>query len=144
MYRYTIRITDIVGIKEASGNLGQMSRIIEETRSLDFSLISGDDNLTLPILALGGSGVISVAANVEPGRMVQMYEAFREGSLERAKALHYELSPLFRSLFIDTNPIPIKTAVNLRGMAAGPVRLPLDDLDEKKTAQLREVLARYD
>ncbi|MDI6719364.1 MAG: 4-hydroxy-tetrahydrodipicolinate synthase [Methanomicrobiales archaeon] len=135
---------NIVGIKEASGNLGQMSRIIEETRSLDFSLISGDDNLTLPILALGGSGVISVAANVEPGRMVQMYEAFREGSLERAKALHYELSPLFRSLFIDTNPIPIKTAVNLRGMAAGPVRLPLDDLDEKKTAQLREVLARYD
>ncbi len=133
----------IVGIKEASGNLGQMSRIIEETQGMDFSLISGDDNLTLPILALGGSGVISVAANVEPGRMVQMYQAFVEGNIERAKALHYELSPLFRALFIDTNPIPVKKAVELRGMAAGPVRLPLDDLDERKTRQLEEVLSRY-
>ena len=134
----------IVGVKEASGDIGQISRIIEGTLDEDFQVISGDDNLTFPILALGGNGVISVAANVEPGRMVAMFEAFCEGDFETALDLHYELSPLFRSMFIDTNPIPVKKAVELRGMAAGPVRLPLDELDAEKTARLREVLAGYD
>jgi 4-hydroxy-tetrahydrodipicolinate synthase len=135
---------NIVGVKEASGDIGQISRIIEGTLDDDFQVISGDDNLTFPILALGGSGVISVAANVEPGRMVAMFEAFCEGDFETALDLHYELSPLFRSMFIDTNPIPVKKAVELRGMAAGPVRLPLDELDTEKTARLREVLVCYD
>ncbi len=134
----------IVGVKEASGDIGQISRIIEGTLDEDFQVISGDDNLTFPILALGGNGVISVAANVEPGRMVAMFEAFCEGDFETALDLHYELSPLFRSMFIDTNPIPVKKAVELRGMAAGPVRLPLDELDSEKTARLREVLSGYD
>jgi len=134
----------IVGIKEASGDVTQISRIIEGTLDQDFTVISGDDNLTFPILALGGSGVISVAANIEPARMVAMFEAFCEGDFETALDLHYELSPLFRSMFIDTNPIPVKKAVELRGMAAGPVRLPLDELDATKTAQLREVLTCYD
>jgi 4-hydroxy-tetrahydrodipicolinate synthase len=138
------RNPNIVGIKEASGDIGQISRIIEGTLDEDFQLISGDDNLTFPILSLGGSGVISVAANVEPGRMVAMFDAFCEGDFETALDLHYELSPLFRSMFIDTNPIPVKKAVELRGMAAGPVRLPLDELDATKTGQLREVLACYD
>jgi 4-hydroxy-tetrahydrodipicolinate synthase len=138
------RNPNIVGIKEASGDIGQISRIIEGTLDEDFQLISGDDNLTYPILSLGGSGVISVAANVEPGRMVAMFDAFCEGDFETALDLHYELSPLFRSMFIDTNPIPVKKAVELRGMAAGPVRLPLDELDATKTGQLREVLACYD
>ena len=122
----------IVGVKEASGDIGQISRIIEGTLDEDFQVISGDDNLTFPILALGGNGVISVAANVEPGRMVAMFEAFCEGDFETALDLHYELSPLFRSMFIDTNPIPVKKAVELRGMAAGPVRLPLDELDARR------------
>lgn len=135
---------NIVGIKEASGNVGQVSQIIEGTLDEEFAVISGDDNLTLPILALGGEGVISVAANVEPVRMVRLYEAFRAGDWTGALELHYELSPLFRALFIDTNPIPVKKAVGLRGMAAGPVRLPLSDLDEEKTAILAEVLSRYD
>lgn len=135
---------NIVGIKEASGNVGQVSQIIEGTLDEEFAVISGDDNLTLPILALGGEGVISVAANVEPVRMVRLYEAFRAGDWTGALELHYELSPLFRALFIDTNPIPVKKAVGLRGMAAGPVRLPLSDLDDKKTAVLAEVLSRYD
>ena len=134
----------IVGVKEASGDIGQISRIIEGTLDEDFQVISGDDNLTFPILALGGNGVISVAANVEPGRMVAMFEAFCEGDFETALDLHYELSPLFRSMFIDTNPIPVKKAVELRGMAGGPVRLPLDELDLEKTARLREVLCGYD
>ena len=76
--------------------------------------------------------------------MVAMVEAFCEGDFETALDLHYELSPLFRSMFIDTNPIPVKKAVELRGMAAGPVRLPLDELDNEKTARLREVLVCYD
>jgi 4-hydroxy-tetrahydrodipicolinate synthase len=134
---------NIAGIKEASGDITQISRIIEGTRDLDFVVLSGDDAMTLPILALGGGGVISVAANVDPQRMVQMYESFRAGDLERAQNLHYELSPLYRALFIDTNPIPVKKAVELIGMAAGPVRLPLDDLDAQKTELLRKVLADY-
>lgn len=138
------RHPNIVGIKEASGDIGQISRIIEATLDEDFVVISGDDNLTFPILALGGSGVISVAANVEPGRMAAMFDAFCEGDFETALDLHYELSPLFRSMFIDTNPIPVKKAVELRGMAGGPVRLPLDELDGTKTEQLREVLGSYD
>ena len=132
---------NIVGVKEASGNIGQISRIIEETQDVDFSVISGDDNITLPIMALGGTGVISVAANVDPARMVAMYEAMKKGDSQKALVLHFALSPLFRSMFIDTNPIPVKKAVELMGMAGGPVRLPLDELDEKRTEQLRKVLA---
>jgi 4-hydroxy-tetrahydrodipicolinate synthase len=133
---------NIVAIKEASGNISQISRIIEDTRDEDFAVISGDDNMTFPIMALGGTGVISVAANVDPRRMVDMCEAMKKGDLKKALALHYALSPLLRAMFIDTNPIPVKKAVELAGMAGGPVRLPLDDLDEKKTAQLQAVLAK--
>ena len=131
---------NIVGIKEASGNIGQVSRIIEATQDEDFAVISGDDNLTLPIMALGGGGVISVTANVDPKRMVAMCEAMKKGDLKKALSLHYALSPLFRAMFIDTNPIPVKKAVELIGMAGGPVRLPLDNLDDKKTEQLKKVL----
>lgn len=138
------RHENIAGIKEASGNISQISQVIEMTMDEDFLVISGDDNMTLPILALGGSGVISVAANVEPARMVAMFDSFCNGDLETALDLHYELSPLFRGMFIDTNPIPVKKAVELRGMAAGPVRLPLDELDAARTARLREVLKAYD
>jgi 4-hydroxy-tetrahydrodipicolinate synthase len=135
------RHPNIVAIKEASGNIGQISRIIEETQDDDFVVISGDDNITLPIMALGGAGVISVAANVDPKRMVALYEAMKHGDYQKALVLHYALSPLLRAMFIDTNPIPVKKAVELLGMAGGPVRLPLDDLDEKKTEQLKKILA---
>lgn len=132
---------NIVGVKEASGNIGQISRIIEETQDEDFIVISGDDNITVPIMALGGAGVISVAANVDPKRMVILHEAMKKGDYQKALVLHYALSPLFRSMFIDTNPIPVKKAVELMGMAGGPVRLPLDELDAHKTEQLKKVLA---
>ncbi|HTY51780.1 MAG TPA: 4-hydroxy-tetrahydrodipicolinate synthase [Methanomicrobiales archaeon] len=134
---------NIVGIKEASGNLGQIWQVVEDTREESFNVISGDDNLTLPILQLGGVGVISVAANVEPKLMVEMYEAFKKGNLKKARELHFKLEPIFKDLFIDTNPIPVKKAVGLRGMAAGPVRLPLDNLDEEKTAKLQKTLDLY-
>ena len=132
---------NIVAVKEASGNISQISRIIEETQDEDFEVISGDDNITLPIMTLGGAGVISVAANVDPARMVAMYDAIREGDMQKALVLHYTLSPLFRSMFIDTNPIPVKKAVELIGLAGGPVRLPLDELDARKTDQLKAVLS---
>ena len=131
----------IVGVKEASGNIGQMSRVIEETQDEDFVLISGDDNITIPVMALGGAGVISVAANIDPARMVAMCDAMRKGDYQKALVLHYAMSPLFRSMFIDTNPIPVKKAAELLGLAGGPVRLPLDDLDANKTEQLKKVLA---
>lgn len=138
----------IVGVKEASGDIGQISQIIEGTREIEreipFSVLSGDDNMTLPILALGGMGVISVAANLEAKRMCDLYAACRSGSFARAQHLHYELSPLFQAMFIDTNPIPVKKGVELRGRAAGPLRLPLTELGEEKTHQLAEVLGRYD
>jgi len=134
---------NIVGIKEASGDITQISRIIEETQDEDFSVLSGDDAMTLPILAIGGAGVISVAANIVPELMVEMYESFSAGDLAHAQDLHYILSPLMRAMFIDTNPIPVKKAVELLGMAAGPVRLPLDELDAARTELLKGVLANY-
>jgi 4-hydroxy-tetrahydrodipicolinate synthase len=134
---------NIVGIKEASGDITQISRIIEETQDEDFSVLSGDDAMTLPILAIGGAGVISVAANIVPELMVEMYESFSAGDLAHAQDLHYILSPLMRAMFIDTNPIPVKKAVELIGMAAGPVRLPLDELDAARTELLKGVLANY-
>ncbi len=138
------REPNIVGIKEASGDISQVSQIMELTQDEEFRVISGDDGITFPILALGGAGVISVAANVEPARMVAMYEYFRNGQITKARDLHYQMGPLFRAMFIDTNPIPVKKAVELRGMAGGPPRLPLDELDGDRTTRLQQVLSGYD
>ncbi|UUX92365.1 4-hydroxy-tetrahydrodipicolinate synthase [Methanoplanus endosymbiosus] len=134
----------IVGVKEASGDIVQMSRVIEDTADEDFSVISGDDAMSLPLLALGGSGVISVAANIMPEPMVAMYEKFKSGDLAGAKEIHYRMSPLFRSMFIETNPIPVKAASGILGMAAGPLRLPLDYMEDEKVSALKEVLSQYD
>lgn len=133
------QIDNIVGIKEASGNLKQIAEIIRRTPE-DFVLLSGDDFLTLPVLLLGGKGVISVAANIAPKLMKEMYTAFKEGNVEKARELHYKLMPLFSVLFIDTNPIPVKKAMNLMGLAAGKPRMPLVELDDAKTEKLKEVL----
>ncbi len=133
-------IDNIIGIKEASGNLKQVSEIIRRTRDKNFIVLSGDDFLTLPILCLGGKGVISVAANVAPHLMKEMYMAFKEGDLPKAVELHHKLTPLFDVLFIDTNPIPVKKALNLMGLAAGKPRMPLVELSEEKTEKLKNVL----
>jgi len=130
---------NIIGIKEASGNLKQVAEIIKRTPD-NFVLLSGDDFLTLPILMLGGKGVISVAANVAPHLMKEMYNAFKEGNIEKAREIHYKLMPLFEVLFIDTNPIPVKKALQLMGLAAGKPRLPLVELSEEKTEKLKAIL----
>ena len=132
-------IDNIIGIKEASGNLKQVSDIIRNSPE-GFILLSGDDFLTFPILALGGKGVISVAANVAPHFMKEMFNAFKAGNIEKAREMHHKLTPLFNALFIDTNPIPVKKALELMGLAAGKPRLPLVELSQEKTEKLKAVL----
>jgi len=135
---------NIVGVKEASGDISQISTIIELTRDQDFSVISDDDNLTLPILSLGGKGVISVAANIFPCPLIEIYELVKKGDYEAARNIHFLYSSLFRAMFLESNPIPVKKAAELLGMASGPLRLPLDEASEQTTSKLKEVLSRYD
>lgn len=142
-------IPNIVAVKEASGNLDQMMTIIHGIRDLDrdepFTLLSGDDSLTLPILSLGGMGAVSVTANIEPARMVEMYNRYKKGDTQGAMDMHYELMELSKALFMDVNPVPVKRAAELRGLIkCGNVRLPLDSLSPEMTQKLKEVLAHYD
>ena len=132
---------NIAAYKAASGDVAQISEVIEYTRDEDLSVLAGDDALTLPICSLGGRGVISVAGNVEPERMVDLVDAALEDDLDRARELHFELSPLFRQLFVETNPIPVKAAMEIRGYAPGKLRSPLTDLSAEPRAELEEILA---
>ncbi|MDO5846679.1 MAG: 4-hydroxy-tetrahydrodipicolinate synthase [Methanocorpusculum sp.] len=140
---------NIVAVKEASGNIDQMMTIINGIKDLDrdvpFTLLSGDDSLTLPILSVGGKGVVSVTANIEPVRMVEMYNRFKKGDIQGAMEMHYELMELSKAMFMDVNPVPVKRAAELRGLIkCGDVRLPLDSLSPEMTEKLKEVLAHYD
>jgi len=132
-------IPNIVAIKEASGSLDQVSEIIRTTPS-DFKLYSGDDSLTLPILSVGGDGVISVASHIIGKQMQEMVAAYFVGDAAKARNLHLELLPFFKVIFIATNPIPIKAAVNLIGLSAGPVRLPMIPLTAAEKEQLEKVM----
>ena len=134
------KIETVVGIKEASGDLSQVSKIIELTRDEEFIVLSGDDNLTLPIMSLGGSGVISVVANVAPKKMIALTDAMLRGDLEKAREVHFQIAPLIRAMFLETNPIPVKTACRMMGLAAGPMRLPLASMSEENELVLRETL----
>lgn len=133
-------IGNIVGIKEASGNMDQVMRIIDLTRGKDFSVISGEDSLTLSILGLGGEGVISVASNIVPDRIAKLVDTFMAGDLETSRRIHFELMPLFKAMFIETNPGPVKAAMNMMGMAAGGLRLPLVEMRPENKEKLRKVL----
>jgi len=136
------KIKNIKAVKEASGSPGQVAQIIEQTCGSGFSVLSGDDDLTLPLMALGASGVVSVVANVAPRKTVALVDAMLSGNLEAARKLHYELLPLVRAMFLETNPIPVKTAHNLIGLAAGPLRLPLAALAPEKEKILAEILEK--
>jgi len=136
------KVKNIVGVKESSGNLEQMARI----RYLcgdKFDLISGDDGLTLPVLAIGGSGVISVVSNIAPGDVSSMVAKFKKGDIEGARKLHYKLFPLIKAVFIETNPIPIKTAMSLMGMIDQELRLPLCSMSEENLEKLKKALKDY-
>ena len=133
---------NIVGVKEASGSLDQMSR----TKFLcgkDFDLISGDDSLTLPLLSVGGVGVISVVANIVPRDVADMVSSFLSGDVKRAQGLHYKMLPLVKSMFIETNPSPVKTAMDILGMCQSDVRLPLCSMSEGNLEKLKKALKEY-
>lgn len=133
------KIKNIVAVKEASGSLEQVSEIIRTTPE-EFLVYSGDDGLTLPLLAVGGCGVISVAAHVVGKRMQEMIAAFFTGDRKKAEQIHRELMPFFKVIFVTTNPIPIKKAVNILGINAGPVRLPLVPPTTGEVEQLTKVM----
>jgi 4-hydroxy-tetrahydrodipicolinate synthase len=130
---------NIVGLKEATGELKRASEVISMC-SDDFVVLSGDDVNTLPILSVGGKGVISVVANVAPAPIAEMCSAFKAGNIDVARKLHYETMPLAVDLFIETNPIPAKTALMLMGKLNGKMRLPLAPMTSANLEQLRRTL----
>lgn len=132
-------VDQIVAVKESCGDLNQIAHVLAAVPA-SFSVLSGDDWATLPLLALGGKGVISTASNVAPGEVVDLVRAFRAGDLARARALHYRLLPLFDVLFCETNPIPVKAAVALRSGVPEELRLPLTRLSEANRGRLEAVL----
>jgi 4-hydroxy-tetrahydrodipicolinate synthase len=132
-------VEQIVGVKEASGNLDQMAHVIAAVPD-DFAVLSGDDAITLPLLAIGGAGVISTASNLVPAEIVELVRAFRAGDVERARALHYRLLPLFDALFTETNPIPVKAALALRGLILEELRLPLTRISAPNRERLQAAM----
>jgi 4-hydroxy-tetrahydrodipicolinate synthase len=136
------KVDNIVGIKEASGNIGQVAEIVELTRGnkKHFTVLSGDDNLTIPIMSVGGEGVVSVAANILPKEVSDMIRYQANCEVKKALDLYYKLSPIMRGLFIETNPIPVKAAANMLGLAAGPMRPPLTTMSEDNQKKLQAML----
>jgi 4-hydroxy-tetrahydrodipicolinate synthase len=133
---------NIVGVKEASGSLDQMSQVIAACGP-EFIVLSGDDNLTLPLMAVGGRGVISVIANIVPRETSEMTHAALDGDWKRARDLHYKLFPLARAAFIETNPIPIKEAMAMAGMIEPEFRLPMCRMSDANRERLRAILKPY-
>ncbi|HMU28922.1 MAG: 4-hydroxy-tetrahydrodipicolinate synthase [Nitrospira sp.] len=129
----------VVAIKEGSGAVQQASEIIQLCGER-LTVLAGDDALTLPMMAVGGKGVITVTANLVPTKMAELVNAFRDGRLEAARAMHYELYPLFTALFYETNPIPVKEALHLMGKIAPEIRLPLCPMGNDNKAKLLTVL----
>lgn len=132
-------LKNIVGIKEATGDLKQVSDTIEFSKK-GFIVLSGDDFTTLPLLAIGGHGVISVTSNVVPGMVSDMIKAFRRGDLNGARDLHYRLEPLNRAMFMETNPVPVKAALSMMGMIGPEMRLPLVGMKDENRERLASVL----
>lgn len=132
--------SNIVGVKEASGDINQVMDLIAR-KSADFIVLSGDDNLVYPMIALGATGIISVASNLVPGRMVEFVHAALEGNFLRARELHYSLLPLFKGIFLETNPIPIKAALVMKNMMEEVYRLPMCPMSADNKQKLRDILA---
>lgn len=139
MARMYHQIPDMIGVKEATGNLVQISNMLEKTDE-NFILLSGDDSTVLATLALGGKGAISVTSNVMPKKVHELCEAWARGNANEAKRLHYYLEPLNRAMFVETNPIPVKTALFLMGKMSAEFRLPLCDMQEATLAVLKKTM----
>lgn len=134
------KLKNIVGVKEATGDMKQVAKIIELTRGEDFSVTSGNDSDTLEIIKLGGVGVISVASNIVPDEVVKLVNSLKSGDLKKAERINTELEPLVKALFVETNPGPVKMAMNWMELAAGGLRLPLVELTSVNQKKLRKVL----
>ena len=138
------KIEGIDAVKEASGSVDKVSDIYRalthEGLEDDFNILSGEDSLTLPLMAVGATGVISASANVDAKRMVLMVDSILNDDYTRAMELHYEMVELIRALFIETNPVPVKTAMNLMGLPSGPLRLPLTGMKDENLEVLKKAL----
>src|SRR5947208_8731183 len=134
---------NIVSIKEASGSVervGELRRRLPDT----FTILSGDDSLTLPFMAVGAAGVVSVASNLFPSEVCALVRACESGDLKSAATLHRKLLPLFKDLFIEPNPVPVKTALGWRGSMSGEIRLPLCELSEANHDRLRKTIEEFE
>ena len=142
------KIDNIDAIKEASGSIEKINdlykALLNEGLEDDFNILSGEDSLTLPIMALGGTGVISAAANVDSTRMVLMVDSMLNDDYQRAMELHYEMLDLIRVLFVESNPVPAKTAMNIMGLPSGPLRKPLAPMKDENMEALKNVLNNLD
>ncbi len=134
------KIDNVVAIKEASGSMDQVSNILN---LCDITVLSGDDSMTLPILSVGGKGVISVVAKVVPDLMADLVHSFLKGDAEKATQVHRRLFPLCKALFYETNPIPVKRALSLMGMIENELRLPLVPMSEQNEARLKKALQDF-
>ncbi|HBU69535.1 MAG TPA: 4-hydroxy-tetrahydrodipicolinate synthase [Elusimicrobia bacterium] len=132
---------NVVAVKEASGSLDQMSQVKALAPEID--LLSGDDALTLPVLSIGGSGVISVVANIVPKDTSDMVAAWLSGDHKKALKLHYKLLPLVKAMFVETNPIPVKTAMSLMGLCGAELRLPLTQIEDANKLKLEKAMRNY-
>jgi 4-hydroxy-tetrahydrodipicolinate synthase len=135
-------IPNIVAVKEASGNMSQIMSILSSVPP-NFSVFSGDDLLTYPMMTLGAPGVISVTSNIVPKMMVDMTHAILDGDWKKARELHFRMLPLFNDLFLDTNPIPVKTALRMMKMPSGVFRLPLCDMEPQLAETLKKTLTDF-
>lgn len=135
-------IKNIIGVKEASGSLEQMARI-RKLCPKEFLLISGDDALTLPVMSIGGVGIISVAANIIPGDVADMCKGFEKGDLRKAQGMHYKMLNLVKAMFIETNPIPVKTAMGLMKLCQPDMRLPLCEMLPENKERLVKAMKEY-
>jgi 4-hydroxy-tetrahydrodipicolinate synthase len=135
-------VEQIVGVKEACGDLHQMSQSIAACGE-GFTFLSGDDAMTLPLLAIGGHGVITTVGNLVPAEMVELVQAYRSGDLERAQSLHYRVLPLIDEIFRETNPIPVKAAVAMQGLISEGIRLPLTAISGENRERLRMLMKEF-
>lgn len=136
-------IPNIVAIKEASGSLDQVTEIVKGIKKKNFTVLSGDDSLTLPMMSVGAKGVISVASNIVPKKIAKLVKDFLEGNFDSARKAHIELYDLMKALFIETNPIPVKTALAMMGMIREEFRLPLCEISQQNREKLKKVLQKY-
>ncbi len=134
------KVDNIVAIKEAAGSVQQVTEILARC---DITVMSGDDSMTLPFMSVGATGVVSVVANIIPGKVHDLVQTFSDGKIDESRNIHFEILELCHAMFIETNPIPVKTAMNMMGKIEAEWRLPLCEMQDDNKAKLKDVLSKY-